>query len=54
MGEPVVAAAAPAVARARVIDAGLGRIVGSLGDVSVDGAPDMMLGSWMLWGEVGP
>lgn len=36
------------------MDAGFGKIVGSRGEVSVDGAPDMMPGSWMLLGDAGP
>ena len=44
-----------AVARASVIDAGLGRMVGKRGDVFVDPAADMMLGRWMPLGlEVTP
>jgi hypothetical protein len=41
-------------ASASVIEAGLGRMVGSRGDVSVDAVADMILGSWMPPGLVEP
>ncbi len=43
------------LASARVIDAGLGKMVGSRGELLLDPAADMMLGSWMPpLGLVGP
>ena len=51
-----VGEAAPvAEARASVIDAGLGRMVGNRGEVFVEPAADMILGSWIPLGlEVTP
>lgn len=42
-----------AEARARVMDAGLGRIVGRRSEASVEAPACMMLGSCTLFGEVG-
>ena len=41
-------------ARARVMDAGLGRMVGRRGEVLVEAVADMMLGSWIPTGLVDP
>jgi hypothetical protein len=41
-------------ARARVMEAGLGRMVGRRGEVLVEAVADMMLGSWMPMGLVDP
>ena len=41
-------------ARARLIEAGLGRMVGRRGEVLVEAVADMMLGSWMPPGLVAP
>jgi hypothetical protein len=41
-------------ARARVIEAGLGRMVGSRGEVLFEAVADMMLGSWIAPGLVDP
>ena len=45
MGEAVPEPEAPIEARARVIDVGLGRMVGRRGDVLVEVVADMILGS---------
>lgn len=45
---------APMEAKARVIDVGLGRIVGRRGEVLLEAVADMILGSWMPPGLAEP
>jgi hypothetical protein len=55
VGEAVLDAQAPLIDdSARVMDAGLGRMVGRRGEVLVEAVADMMLGSWMPTGLVEP
>jgi hypothetical protein len=41
-------------ARARLIEVGLGRMVGRRGEVLLEAVADMMLGSWMPPGLAAP